>query len=198
MKASVPVISPLLRSDVQGNILAELLLTPKRERTLTELAASVGATMPTVHREVERLVASGFLTERRSGRNRYVTANVNHALFGPVRQIVEYAYGPRTVLPRLLATVDGIDEAFIYGSWAARMSGEEGPDPSDIDVLVVGSADRSDLYDAAAVAQLELGREVNIRSVSRARWAAAEDQFLQTVQQRPLVRLDLEKAGNHA
>lgn len=198
VKASVPTISPLLRSDVQGNLLAELLLTPARERTLTELTDAVGVTMPTVHREVDRLVTAGFLTERRSGRNRYVRANLEHPLYLPVRQIIEYAYGPRAVLPRLLAPVDRIDDAYVYGSWAARMNGEEGADPADVDVLVVGQPDRADLYDVAAAAQSQLGREVNIRSVSRDRWEAADDPFLQTVKSRPLVRLELDKARTDA
>lgn len=197
MKPSVPVIAPLLRSDVQGNLLAVLLLRPERERTLTELGAAVGATAPTVHREVDRLVAAGFATQRRSGRNRYVQANVDHPLYLPVRQIVEYAYGPRTVLPRVLTPVAGVEEAYVYGSWAARMNGQAGEDPADVDVLVIGRPDRAGLYDAAQAAQAELGRPVNIRSVSRGRWEAAEDPFLQTVKHRPLVRLDLgrEKAA---
>lgn len=194
VKASVPLISPLLRSDVQGNLLAELLLTPTRERTLSDLVASVESTMPTVHREVGRLVDSGFLVERRSGRNRYVRANPDHPLYRPVREVVEYAYGPRAVLPRLLAPVSGIEHAYVYGSWAARMSGEEGPDPVDIDVLVVGQPDRADLLDAAATAQSELRREVNIRVVSSQRWLAADEIFLQTVKSRPLVRLELQRA----
>lgn len=191
MKATVPTISPLLRSDVQGNLLAEVLLTPTRERTLTDITNTVGASMPTVHREIARLLASGFVTERRSGRNRYIQANTDHALYRPVRQIIEHAYGPRTVLPRLLATVGGIDEAYVYGSWAARMHGEEGADPVDIDVLVIGRPDRADLYDAATAAQAELSREVNIRSMSHTRWEAADEPFVQTVKSRPLVRLDL-------
>ncbi|MES2867391.1 MAG: winged helix-turn-helix domain-containing protein [Actinomycetota bacterium] len=190
----MPTISPLLRSDVQGNLLAELMLTPARERTLTDLAASVGASMPTVHREVERLVTSGFLTERRSGRNRYVRANLEHPLHTPVRQIIEYAYGPRAVLPRLLSPIDGIEEAYVYGSWAARMNGQEGADPADIDVIVVGRPSRAELYDVAIAALAELGQEVNIRSVGRTRWQAADDPFLQTLKSRPLVRLDLDRA----
>lgn len=192
MKASIPTISPLLRSDTQGNLLAQLLLAPERERTLTELTASVGATMPTVHREVDRLVASGFAIERRSGRNRYLSANLEHPLYAPVRQIIEYAYGPWALLPRLLAPIAGINDAYVYGSWAARMGGEPGSDPHDIDVLVVGRPDRAELYDVAATAQSKLGREVNIRSVSVERWRATDDAFLEGVKSRPLVHLDLD------
>lgn len=185
------MISPLLRSDTQGHLLAQLLLTPERNRTLTELAAAVGTTMPTVHREVERLIESGFATERRSGRNRYISANTEHPLYTPVRQIIEYAYGPRAVLPPLLAPIAGVDEAYVYGSWAARLSGEPGPDPADIDVLVIGRPDRSAIYDAAAEASERLSRDVNIRSVSRAGWDSEADAFIRTLKSRPLVPLDL-------
>lgn len=191
MKPTVPTIAPLLRSDLQGNILAELLLNPQIEKTLSELVIAVGSSKPTVHREVSRLVDAGFLLERRSGRNRYVRAHVGHPLYEPVRQIVEYAYGPRVVIQRLLSEIEGIEEAHIYGSWAARMNGDSGADPADIDVIVVGRPERAELYDAAATAQSELHREVNIRSLSRSRWEAAEDPFLSAVRSRPLVTLEL-------
>jgi DNA-binding transcriptional ArsR family regulator len=193
MKASVPLIAPLLRSDLQGNLLATLLLAPEKERTLTELTAAVDGSMPTVHREVDRLVASEFLTERRSGRNRYIRANSEHPLYSAVREIVEYAYGPRVVLPAVLADVGGVDDAYVYGSWAARMNGEAGADPADIDVLVIGKPDRAALYDAAAAARGRLRREVNIRAVSPERWNEAGEPFLRTVKSRPLVKLDLDR-----
>ncbi|MFJ2370636.1 hypothetical protein [Microbacterium sp. NPDC087665] len=124
-------------------------------------------------------------------------ADPEHPLYRPVRQVVEYAYGPFAILPAVLADVGGIEDAYVHGSWAARMNGEEGRDPADIDVLVIGSPDRSELHDAAAAAQARLGREVNIRAVSPDRWREATEPFLATVKSRPLVKLDLdrERAG---
>ncbi|AZZ52688.1 putative ArsR family transcriptional regulator [Rathayibacter sp. PhB152] len=190
MKSTVPTIAPLLRSDLQGNLLAALMLRPG-ESSLSALAERIEASPSSVQREIERLVASGFVLERRSGRNRYVRANEAHPLAAPVRIIVEYAYGPRVVLSRVLSGIPLIEEAYIHGSWAARMAGEEGADPADVDVLVIGGPDRADLLDAATAAQSELGREVDIRSVSRRRWDEASDPFLQTLKTRPLVRLDV-------
>lgn len=191
MKASIPTIAPLLRSDVQGRLLAELTLFPDRQLTLSGLTSLVGSSAPTVHREVDRLVASGFLLESRSGRNRYVRANTAHSLYNPVRQIVEHAYGPGAVLPELLARLDHVEQAVIYGSWAARMAGVEGADPADIDVLVIGTPGRAGIFDAGVEAQRRLGREVNIQTVSPERWEAADDSFLTTVRSRPLVELEL-------
>ena len=191
MKSSVPLISPLLRSDVQGAILATLLLGAQREYTVTELIEAANSTAPTVHREVNRLVESGFAVERRSGRNRYIAANVGHPLYRPVKEIIEYAYGPRVVIAAQLSRVADIEAAYIYGSWAARMEGEPGMDPHDIDVLVVGKPDRAAVIEAADSASEQLRRDVSIRSVSPERWQARDEPFLQNLSDRPLVELDL-------
>jgi predicted nucleotidyltransferase len=88
--------------------------------------------------------------------------------------------------------VPGVDEAFVYGSWAARYRGEGGDVPRDVDVLVVGAADDDDLYEAARAAERRLGREVSIRRVSAQAWReSASDPFLMSVRSRPLVRLEV-------
>lgn len=191
MKPRVPLLSPLLRSDTQGRLLAQLFAHPKRDLSVSELARLAQATLPTVLRDVDRLVEAGYLTERRMGRNRMVRANEGHPLFVPLSQIVIYGYGPTAVLPELLADVPGIDAAYIYGSWAARLEGQPGDEPNDIDLLVVGDAEPSQFYALARKATAILGRDVNINVITPARWHRADDGFIQTVQARPLVKLDL-------
>lgn len=192
MKTSAPLVSPLFRTDTQGQLLAWLLLHPETERSLSDLARLADTSIPTVHREIGRLVESGLFTERRSGRNRYVRPNTSHALYRPVREIVEYCYGPIAVLPTLLKKVSGIEEAFVFGSWAARFTGAPGPDPEDIDVLIIGTPDRVELEDAVEQAQQRLGREVNVQTLSSVRWnASTPEPFVETVRSRPLVRLNL-------
>lgn len=103
------------------------------------------------------------------------------------------SYGPVNVIPRTIAGIDGIEQAYIYGSWAARRAGEPGSPPADIDVLVVGNPARSAIYAASEEAEKTLGREVNIRVVSPSAWAAATDPFLRTVKNRPLTTLTIEE-----
>lgn len=99
------------------------------------------------------------------------------------------------VMGELLAPIDGIEHAYIYGSWAARYRGEPGPVPGDLDVLVVGTPDPDDVHEAAGLAERRLGREVNARTVSPATWRApATDAFLQSVRSRALIELDLPTA----
>jgi predicted nucleotidyltransferase len=196
MKPSVPLLAPLLRSDTQGRLLAELYLFPDRERTASQLARDVETSLPTVLRELDRMIPMGFLTERLSGRNRYVRVNAEHPLYRSVAEVVRYAYGPVALLPEILRSVDGVEEAYVYGSWAARLAGEIGSDPRDIDVILIGDPDRRAVFDASERATRQLGRETNIRAVSRSAWDAGDDLFVRTVKERPLAWLELPAADH--
>jgi hypothetical protein len=191
MKVAAPSLTPFLRSNAQGDILALVLLNPDEEFTLSDIAREVDALPATVHREVERLVASTTFLDRTVGRSRLIRANPEYELAAPLTEIIIMTYGPRAILPSLLSPLEGIREARIYGSWAARYSGESGPPPRDIDVVVIGSASRSALAEFARQAGAMLRREVNVTRVAPAEWDAADSSFLKTLMSRPLVKLDL-------
>jgi len=183
-------LTPFIRSDAVGAILAETLGTPGRESSLTDLATATGVSLPVVHREVGRLVDADVLTERRVGRSRLVAANEAHPLFSLMRDLVDATYGPVPILRELFDGVSGVDGVFIYGSWAARRSGEPGPYPNDLDVLAVGRPSRRVLADIAATAGERLGLPVNVTRLSAEEWEADEPTpFVQTVRERPLIRV---------
>ena len=188
---AAPELSPLFRSDSQGEILALLLLNPERAFTVAELARATGTAYASAHREVERLLHTQVVTETRVGLHHQITANPDSPATAPLRELVLLSYGPAVVIPSLLRTIDGIEEAYLYGSWAARRAGEPGSPPGDIDVLVVGNPSRSHLYESATQAEHILGREVNIRAVSTDTWQTSHDPFLTTIKSRPLTRLRL-------
>lgn len=193
MKTKASALLPVLRSEVVGELLARFYLVPERAWTLTELATSTATSLPTTSREVSRMVTAGLLRETKVGRTRQVRANTDNRLFGPLREIIVLTYGPVPVLEDELGRVEGVERGFVYGSWAARHEGVEGPEPNDIDVLVVGTPDPDDLFDAAERARRRLGRPVSIRRVSPRAWGEAEpgDPFLRHVRASPLVVLSL-------
>jgi len=193
MRSGPPPLLPLLRSRVQGDLLALLYLHPNRDYSLTEAAALIGASVKTVHTEASRLIAAGFVRDSRRGNVRLLRAVTGTPVSRPLTDLLAVTYGPLPVLNDLLADVDGITHAFIYGSWAARYLGEPGPIPGDVDVLVVGTADPDDLDEIARAAQNRLGRPVDIRRVRPAAWASPDpaDPFLASVRERPLVELNV-------
>lgn len=191
MKPS-PSLLPLLRSRMQGELLALVLLHPDREYGITELAEACGVTPTAVLREVERLADGGILEDRRVGRSRLVKARMDTPLYRPLTDLIAVTFGPMPLLGEALSELAGVSEAYIYGSWAARYSGEPGPPPGDVDVLVVGSPDADALFDLAERVSRRLGREVNVHRISPKSWAASTtDPFLTSVRERPLVQLNL-------
>lgn len=191
MRTSPPVLLPLLRSQVQGDLLALLYLNPDQEYSITDLATRIGASVKAVQQEVDRLVRTGFLSDRRMGTSRLVRSVRDSILTRPLTDLLAVTYGPLPVLTRGLTGVEGIDRAFIYGSWAARYSGDPGPLPGDVDVLVVGDADLDELDERASSAEAVLQREVGIRRVRPETWEDEKDPFIATVRARRMIELGL-------
>ena len=154
-------MAPLFRSDGQARLLAELFLSGVDELNLNELAQRAGLAYGTVHREVRRLLDAGLLSERRVGQARFVRPDPSSPLTRPVRELLLVSAGPVPLLADELREIPGVDAAFLYGSFAARVHGEPGAAPRDIDVMVVGTPAAMAVYDACRRVGDQVGREVN-------------------------------------
>jgi predicted transcriptional regulator/predicted nucleotidyltransferase len=188
MKVAVPTLSPIFRSDVQGQLLAAILVDPDRESSITSLSERVGTSFQTAMREIDRAADAGIVSVRRVGNTRLVRANQTHPLYPAYRQIVLATYGPPAVIRQELEGIPGIERVLIFGSWAARYEGEPGTSPHDIDVLVVGSPLRNAVYDAAERAERRIGLPVQLTIRSQKQWGdPGKDSFLNEIKARPIV-----------
>ena len=77
MKTSAPSLLPILRSDLQGEVMALLFSHPEQQYTVSQIADATRASLPTVSREVNRLEQSGLVTVQNVGRTRMVQAKVD-------------------------------------------------------------------------------------------------------------------------
>lgn len=191
MRTRPPPLLPLLRSAHQAEILVRVLLGPQEPISLTDLARSTGASVATVQREIERAEAAGVVRSERIGPTRLVRPDTASPLYRPLSDLLLVAFGPATVMASELDGITGVDEAHIFGSWAARYSGEVGSAPNDIDVLVIGDPDREEVHEAAERAERRLHRPVQVTFRSADEWANHDDPFIATILSRPLVPLDL-------
>ena len=191
MKSAAPSLLPLLRSRAQGDIIAWIFLHPDQEFSLVEIAQQVDVSSATVMREVDRLFDAGLISEVRRGNTRLVKAAQDNPVFQPLADLMAVTFGPVPILSELLADVVGIDEAFIYGSFADRYQGSPGHVPRDLDVLVIGKVSRDAVFDVEDVASRRLGREVNIKSAKAKSWfdMSTSDPFRTTVLSRPQIPL---------
>jgi hypothetical protein len=102
----------LLRSRAQGDLLALLFLHP--EYSLTEAAALTGVSVKTIHTEASRLVAAGFVSDRRRGNVRLLRAATGTPVSRPLTDLLAVTYGPLPVLTDLLNGVEGVGAALIF------------------------------------------------------------------------------------
>lgn len=186
MQQDAPPVFPIFRSRTTTAVLA-LTYVGDGEYSVADLARAAQTDTGTMAREVSRLEMAAVVRSRRVGRTKLVTANRNAPFYRPLRELATIVLGPAQVLGAELAGLQGVDGAAIFGSWAARVSGEPGPSPVDIDLLVVGRPDRDDLHDAVGRAHERLGREVHVVVVSPRQWESGNDAFLAELHTRPLV-----------
>jgi predicted nucleotidyltransferase len=85
--------------------------------------------------------------------------------------------------------LESVTVAYIFGSWAARYSGEQGADPGDVDLLLVGQFDRSKAFEIALQAAKQVGKEINVNHLSADEWEAGELGFVKTLKSRPVIRI---------
>lgn len=187
-RTSPPPLLPLFRSEHQLRLLGEIFLGSEA-RSVSELSEATGIPQATVSREVGRLEEAGLLRSVRRGRLRLVEANDQLPYYPELRILLLKTIGPTAVLGRELVEVEGIDEAFIFGSWAARYHGEQGPPPRDIDLMVIGEPNLDALYAACRRAEAAIRLDVNPVVRSRAQWRRPGSSFLADVRKGPLVRV---------
>ena len=161
MRSTGPPLSPVLRSRVQLDLLAWLLLHPDQEFSLTDIAGRIGAAQSIVHAE------GGWLEEardRHEPHGRPIPARTSQSGGRPdptLAELVVRGAGPHLVIGDELGRVQGVDLLIVHGSWAARYDGEHGPPPRDIDVLDIGRPGRIQLYEAVDAAAARLRLPVN-------------------------------------
>lgn len=165
-----------------------LFSRPDAETHPSELAREIGFTPQAVARELRRLEEAGVVRSRPVGRAlRY---EIDH--YSPVARelagLVRATIGIEALLRDALGSVEGIEEAFIFGSHA----GGEVRAHSDIDVLIVGEPNQDALAQALASAEQRIGREVNVVTYGRSeleRKHAEGDVFVRDVLSVPRLTL---------
>jgi hypothetical protein len=185
MRTSSPLLAPLFRSEGQARLLSVAYLGGE-ELSLTELAERAEVAYPTAHREVRRLLQAGILSERTAGRTRLISADNGSPLYPALRDILLIATGPVVLLAEELAKIPGIESAFLYGSFAARMRGIVGTSPDDIDLMVIGSPEAESIYDACERVGQLVHRPVN-PTILTTQELESDSGFLHQVSQSPLI-----------
>ena len=144
-------------------LLAAIFGQPERWWYLSELAGHLDTTPSSLQRELESLVSSGILRQRRDGKRTYFQAEKELPIFDELRSIFMKTLGVADTLKNALAKFGGrIRCAFIYGSVARH----EEHALSDVDLMVISSVGLSDLSPTLRILEKRFKREFNVKCYS--------------------------------
>jgi predicted nucleotidyltransferase len=169
-----------LRSELRRRVLTFFFVNRSARVYVRQLAVALGADSTNLSRELARLEREGFLHAERDGRQLYYTVNRDYRYLKPVFALLRGSVGIEPTLKRALENVNGVEQAWIYGSFAKG----EADAKSDIDVLIVGRPDQAQLAAEIRETEQSLGREINytvLASPELDRRLAAHDAFLADV-----------------
>jgi predicted nucleotidyltransferase len=175
-------------SRVRRDILALFFSRPGVVRHAGQLAREIGRVPQVVGRELARLEVAGVLTSEGVGRTRRYRVDERSPIAAELRTLVQKTVGLERRLSQALEDLPGIEEAFVYGSYAA---GTDRP-TSDVDVLVIGSVDVAEMARRVGDVERELDRDVNVHVYPRDEVRGlleADDRFIRAVFDGPRIRL---------
>ncbi|MDI9819761.1 MULTISPECIES: nucleotidyltransferase domain-containing protein [unclassified Legionella] len=175
----------ILFSEYRRRVLGLLLLHPDERYHVREIARLTSTTAGTLHRELSKLAKANILLRELSGNQVYYQANRNLPIYPELSSILKKTSGLVDVLFNSLAPLaEKIEVACVFGSVA---KGTENLG-SDIDVLVIGDIDFTEIVTALYSAQTSLGREINPKIYSREQWKASlqkQELFIQEILNNP-------------
>ena len=169
-----------LRSTARQHLLAYYFTNLAARHHLRDLAERLSIDPSNLSKELGRLEREGLFRSEVSGRQKYFQLNRKYPLFDEVRKIVAKTIGAVPLITQSLKRIEGIDEAYLYGSFARNQQDAA----SDIDVLVIGAPREEVLAQAVRRLERQLGREINYTVLGSKEFKsrrARRDAFLENV-----------------
>ena len=169
-----------LRSEARRRLLAYYFTNPTARHHLRELAERLSIDPSNLSKELRRLERDGLFLSEVNGRQKYFRLNRKYPLFSDVRNIVAKTIGAVAIIRQSLEKIDGIEEAYLYGSFARNQQDAA----SDVDVLIVGAPRAEILAQAVQRLERQLGREINYTVLAPDEFRlrrARKDAFLENV-----------------
>ena len=147
----------IAKSKIRQDLLALFFTNPSKKYYLREIQRILGYSAGSIRRELLKFQRDNLFNTQREGNLLYYALNMEHPLFEELKAIVAKTVGIEGSLRNALSSVEKIRIAFIYGSFAGKR--EKGT--SDIDLMIIGNPDTSQLNEKIATLEKKLEREIN-------------------------------------
>lgn len=181
-------LSTLFSSRVRAKVLTRFFLSPGIEWNAWELSQSLRESYGAVWKELNRLEEIGILKSARRGRTKGYQVDPQCSIVPELRSMVMKTEGIGSAIREKLSQMDGVREAYIYGSFASGEADER----SDVDLMIIGEVQLEELAPLIAQAERELNRPINYSVYTAAEWderLANQDPFAVNVARSPKIML---------
>ena len=148
------------------------------------IARLIGRDPGAVSRELRRLEEQGLIVSETIGRSRVYRSAPNSRSAREMRTVIQRTLGVEASLRQVLADLPGIDDAFIFGSYATG-SDRVG---SDVDLFVVGSPASDELRRRVGRVGRDNRRDINLVELTTAEFGKLRkkrDPFIRDVLSHP-------------
>ncbi len=146
-----------LRSEARRKLLAYYFTNPAARLHLRGLGEQLQVDPSNLSKEMRKLEREGLFRAEISGRQKYFQLNRSYPLYNEVRRIVAKTIGATPLLAEAFKRVDGVNEAYLYGSFARNQQDAS----SYVDILVIGTPRADVLAESVRKLERQLGREIN-------------------------------------
>jgi len=147
----------ITKSKIRQDLLALFFTNPSQKYYLRELQRMLGYSAGSIRRELLRFQKDNLFTTQKIGNLLYYSLNTKHPLFEELKSIISKTVGVEGSLRKLLSSIRQIKIAFICGSFASKSQRAA----SDIDLMIIGNPDISNLNEKIARLEKKLKREIN-------------------------------------
>lgn len=151
------MLQSLIASKTRQTLLKAFFEAPETEHYTRQLASKYHMSVGTLHRELQKLSASGILKSRKIGNIKLFSLNKQNPIYEEIKNIISKTEGVIKFIKDAISGIKGIKVAFIYGSFA---KGDERQD-SDVDIFLIGEIDEDQLIIKISNLEKKLFREIN-------------------------------------
>lgn len=168
------------KSKIDIKVLGYFFMNPKKANYIHELSKILEVNVANLDKKLKELEKEKILVSELKGKQKYYSLNKNFPLLKEYKKVFDYKYGLEIRLKSFFAKIDGIEDAYIFGSYA-KGGFEEG---SDIDILLVGSHSSIEVARGISKIEKDYAREINVQNYSRKEFnekRKKKDEFLANI-----------------
>lgn len=148
------MIETLISSKTRIKLLMKFFINTKTTSYLRGLQQEFGESSNAIRVELNRLEKAGMLRSETVGNKKMFRANDQHPLFEEIHNILLKQIGVDRVVEQVIERLGNVERVYLIGDFS------RGIDSSIIDLLIIGSIDRSYLLTLVEKAEQAVNRKI--------------------------------------